>query len=987
MRDIDNYVVCSFNEYWKEDWEYLSFDQMYITSDPVKIYKAPSWWRDGTLKDNDFYGYIYHTFSLSVSGMEKYIFSARSEHTLQDCVFTVTEEWVAKDFEGNILYGPDTEYTTVSYATLLTQFPFIDRSLSVNSTYDYGWFNFNCGAAGTHYCSPITWFDEELPWPAVSFNESFSFTITDAPGAASFYNGQDVYISVNLSSSGAILCGCSGLYERTGNLRLSSYNVNVHIYGEGPLSTRIKLDPVDMMGNSISEGKKAHVLFGPLYTVAGTGLVPVGTVNNATFTGDTSRYCFEEDLPLDKTYTFPVRTARYSGGVVITSAPVYWDEGWGGGLPSDPNRYIFDQGDQLRSQLWEVQVKLDKHTFLGLPAASGFVNNFDDSHPGLYCLHRFHPEANATCRNVATVKQDKQKVLAGQPFTFNVNPFDGSYSTSGTDQIFNITASVANFDSTLGFATFKPYRYLVFDYDVASAGSASLTVTLNDTNKQKVYEASLNNSGTCRIDLCYPTNIISNVAGEASGLMASRMTTENQGDGLVLKERFSGFRTVTTARFRLSGPNTVTIRNIRKEADTAQIMFNGWYQSKEDTTGFGAWGQIDFKDAYRIRTESLSASGSLVKIVTQQSLTATYGDWSLPSTWKSPTTLSGLTGSARGSATSTLYDYYSAFDADMNYIGLRDVTQTIPVYITAGADKLRIYHGIKQDVMLGGSQTFILQCESVFGTLFEATAFKRVKDAALTVTGASLLSDPFTYNYTTNASGLGIQPIPFYRPKDIVSDPAVGQNVQHYVPSHPIPQTKQLVYMNANRNVYWVGISFFKSGNKVSYDVSDSQRHYRAFIVDNSIYFGYSDNSLTWSDSDTGLTGESVAMRIDRRDKEVTIYLLIEQDGSIVQYQSINEGDSFTDMTTIADGRLPAILVSVDKKKYVYWIDDGNVKGKIFDSAGNTLKDTFTAVSGVDEDGLAVDESFEVEGSHRIVLMVKVSGTITQYVGNGITFS
>lgn len=93
--------------------------------------------------------------------------------------------------------------------------------------------------------------------------------------------------------------------------------------------------------------------------------------------------------------------------------------------------------------------------------------------------------------------------------------------------------------------------------------------------------------------------------------------------------------------------------------------------------------------------------------------------------------------------------------------------------------------------------------------------------------------------------------------------------------------------------------------------------------------------------------------------------------------------------TTIGTGRLPAAVIGRDGHRYVYWIDEDPavVKGKVYDASDQLLEDTFTAIDAVDEDGLAVDESVESQGKHRIVLLVNQGGTLKSFKSfNGIDF-
>lgn len=181
----------------------------------------------------------------------------------------------------------------------------------------------------------------------------------------------------------------------------------------------------------------------------------------------------------------------------------------------------------------------------------------------------------------------------------------------------------------------------------------------------------------------------------------------------------------------------------------------------------------------------------------------------------------------------------------------------------------------------------------------------------------------------------------------------------------------------------------FLSGT-LSYDVSSSLRHYRVYIEGDTVQFGYSDNTLGWQDSDTGIEAETLCLRIERRGKKQRLYLWTGTEGGTIESRySDDEGANWTMPETISlSGNTPAAEIGLNGRRYIYWLDGGDVKGKILDASDQTLEDEFTAISGVDEEGLAVSESVIAGGKHRIVILAVQGGTITSFQSfDGINFS
>lgn len=1006
-RSVTDFQVC----YWEEDWQIDRRPGSYVGIDaPIKFVGLPSWWSD--LDTEDFWGVGFHSMEVTVSATEGYrMASGVSEHLIPDStVYTITESYRAEDFSENVIYGPTTVTTTKTAAELeSTAFPFLRSSFSIGGSgggIEPPWFECVVEGSGVRHVSPITWYGQTLNWPEVEFEENFEGTVNGGP-----YDGETAFGAVILESGGSISNAVGGF--------LTYYVSSVRIVGEGPNAFRVKCNPVDMDGQEIGGEKKAYVLSGPLYTVERDeeGIFRYGsTVSYASFTGDASDYCDERTLPIDEDFSYPLRLTRWDvvvriddGDSDVLSGLTPPAPGWLPGPPPgfDGPRFEDYENNEVRSRLNEIQVVLDKEDFFGLPAAPRRLANFDNQHPGVFGLHRFHEAAQSTQKEVATISQAASKTL-GSGF-FNFLPTGGAFfEIDGSTMVFTSGSGASSpsfFLNDPGVFNFRPYRYLSFDYDVESGGSVSVVLKLNDqvsTRAQKEYHFTLTGSGTKSVDLCWPSDILTSVGGEGATLMASRLNTENQADrtgvtdsayagtGQPLKERFTGVRGCKDVTITFSKPSVVRITNFRKTVnDQARVQFNHWTQQKSDIADAGAWGDIDFKDAYRVSHNSTAIKAYLDKLSSQQSMTVMHGTYTLPSTWVSPTTAETL--GALNFTVGTVYGWFSQFTSEMEWIGKRNVLETIPVWVTLGMQALKGYTGIGQSSMFAGlSSPLIVQTEFVVGSLFSMTAFKRVKGTKARIYSSSGLGT-IDEEYASELGGYGSKALPRYRPDDIAADPDQTQTLEHYIPKHPDPETKQLVYGTGARNVFWIGVQGVpESGPKVSYDVHPSLRHYRAWVdADGIVHTSFAGNDLDWTDLETEIQAESLCLRVEKRSKEPRLYLWVgTAESKVVLYTSENEGNTWEMSFEVGDGTMPFADISVDGKRYVYWFDGTDILGKIYDAGDNVIVPEFTAISGVEEEGACARESVTGLGQWRMIIQAKVGDAITQFESeNGVEFS
>lgn len=184
------------------------------------------------------------------------------------------------------------------------------------------------------------------------------------------------------------------------------------------------------------------------------------------------------------------------------------------------------------------------------------------------------------------------------------------------------------------------------------------------------------------------------------------------------------------------------------------------------------------------------------------------------------------------------------------------------------------------------------------------------------------------------------------------------------------------------------------SGAKnVSYDVSDTLRHYVATVAsDDTVSLLVSGNTspLAWTTKAAGFSAAWVSLKVDRQSADQRLVLIYEDlAGDIQRRTSADEGGSWTVATTIATGKKPSHVIGRNGLLYVYWIDGTAIKGRIYDKAWTALTSVFTAVaSGVDDQGIDVDERVTSAGRHQIVLVYVASGSVTAVVSDdGQSFS
>ncbi|MCW5933962.1 MAG: hypothetical protein KIT45_06630 [Fimbriimonadia bacterium] len=170
-----------------------------------------------------------------------------------------------------------------------------------------------------------------------------------------------------------------------------------------------------------------------------------------------------------------------------------------------------------------------------------------------------------------------------------------------------------------------------------------------------------------------------------------------------------------------------------------------------------------------------------------------------------------------------------------------------------------------------------------------------------------------------------------------------------------------------------------KKGQWLSYDVSASQRHARAFVDAGTIWVGVAEqvDPRTWSDIDTALAGSRPCIRWDKTARQPTLWLLCEESSAVMLSASNSEGRDWAMPITIASNwEYPTMCITRDGRVCCYGVRDGKVRGKILDVMGNTIQSEFVAVDTADETAIAVDEYVINSGGWRLQLLYRAGGSI-----------
>jgi hypothetical protein len=166
----------------------------------------------------------------------------------------------------------------------------------------------------------------------------------------------------------------------------------------------------------------------------------------------------------------------------------------------------------------------------------------------------------------------------------------------------------------------------------------------------------------------------------------------------------------------------------------------------------------------------------------------------------------------------------------------------------------------------------------------------------------------------------------------------------------------------------------------VSYDVSDSRRHFVAYLEGGALKIGRAANAvpLVLDVVAPGVSGiTSLCLRVDRRSREERLHLYTEEASVVKHRQSDDDGATFGAPTTIASGATPTALITEEGVRFEYWRDGSAIKGRIVGRDGTVLVATFTAVSsGVDAAPLHVERRRSVSGGWVLRLYYTSGGSL-----------
>lgn len=187
--------------------------------------------------------------------------------------------------------------------------------------------------------------------------------------------------------------------------------------------------------------------------------------------------------------------------------------------------------------------------------------------------------------------------------------------------------------------------------------------------------------------------------------------------------------------------------------------------------------------------------------------------------------------------------------------------------------------------------------------------------------------------------------------------------------------------------VYGVGEDTEATGN-VWHDQSNGGRHVRGYISAGFLQIQRSSNTqpFVWDLLPDRFECDWSTGRFQHASPSEPLYVIYDVAGEINLGISYDHGETWQKSEPIpiaVTGAKPTMVISRHTgKRYLYWLDGSDIKGTILDSADNVLEATFTAVSGVDDAGIAAMERVYHDGTnparHQIVLTYLVGGVVTE---------
>jgi len=712
---------------------------------------------------------------------------------------------------------------------------------------------------------------------------------------------------------------------------LASINANVH----PQTKYTVKFKPVDLEGNQLA--KPVILVFGDIYDTP-------GTIDGSTDFGD---FVQTATTPIDDVFSVAKRCSALSA-TLRTSTTTF-------------HTYAFDA--PVKSWATNVQLYWRYAAFGEDPG--DFVYQEVENPLERNIKHVFSDDAD--CRDItfATVTLPASKDLAHSAWTAQG---DGA---SAVGDVLAAGSETGTFTALMSpIVSGSPYRYLAFDYDV-SVGSPSVIVEVVASSfglesTVKTFSAGiLSGTGTAYIDTLRPSLVGGSAASSLPRL--ERINQAQQDEESAASSRFSGLRSIYSVRLQFED-GTVEVTDLRMAVKVSGSLShrNGSADGASGETNHSMAGHVDGRDAFRI-AQGASLSNIVTLLVSKQNIDVVSTNYALPS--HSPVSSLEL----REVTDLDVQGIDFEITPDQSVTGNCELKASVGSMFGYGA-----FYG-RWELDWDANEAIALH---VWGNEASATSV----GGSLTEVRIVSENEPiFDFTYECNDGALGLKVLPESRYETTLPS---ASDVEHYVPRHSAPQTKayyNLVAIGRRYHIYVGGVSIGRA--KLAYDVSASLRHYRAQIRDDGlIWFGVSDNSLDWDDSETTIEGKSVALQVDKYRQGQRVYLWVESnDGDILRYYTEDEGQTFsvaTQISTSGEASMPAACIGKMGHHFVYWIDGGtDVKGVIYDNSLEEIEPEFTAIPGVDNDGLAVAESVKAGGIQRIVAFCIQAGDLFQYIG------
>lgn len=174
-------------------------------------------------------------------------------------------------------------------------------------------------------------------------------------------------------------------------------------------------------------------------------------------------------------------------------------------------------------------------------------------------------------------------------------------------------------------------------------------------------------------------------------------------------------------------------------------------------------------------------------------------------------------------------------------------------------------------------------------------------------------------------------------------------------------------------------------------DVSASGRLVRVGTVDDNLAIGFSADyaGQVWNDADTGIAGETPAVRYERQSASQRVWVVYKAGADLLTRYTDDEGGTWSVAHTVnSSGSFPALEVLPNGARHNYWRTSGGaIEGNIMVGTGGTVAvSTFTALaSGVDDAPFAV--RFD-PSAQRFYLLYRSGGAPTVAVSDdGETFT